>query len=87
MFSVVAYFLFSATLNVLTGIDICIPCIWKTLFDIHCPGCGLTKAFMCILELDFKKALESNWLIFIILPSGGYYLLQDFYKHKRKKYA
>jgi hypothetical protein len=87
MFSVGTYFVFSATLNVLTGIDICIPCIWKKLFDFHCPGCGLTKAFMCILELDFKKALESNSLIFIILPFGGYYLIQDYCEHKRKKYA
>ncbi len=84
MYCVCTYFLFSAALNTLTGIDICIPCIWKTLFGFHCPGCGLTTAFINILELDFKKAFESNWLIFIIMPFGGYYFIQDYYKHRRK---
>lgn len=84
VFSVGIYFLFSATLNALTGIDICIPCIWKTLFGFHCPGCGITRAFISLLELDFKKAIESNWLIFIIMPWGLYYLTKDFEKHRRK---
>lgn len=81
---VVTYFLFSASLNALTSIDICIPCIWKALFDFHCPGCGLTTAFISILKLDFKKAFESNWLIYIIIPFGFYYLTQDYKKHGRK---
>jgi hypothetical protein len=87
IFCVVTYFFLSATLNALTGIDLCIPCIWKTLFGFHCPGCGLTTAFISILELDFKKAFESNWLIFIIIPFGFFYFIQDFYKHRRKYYA
>jgi hypothetical protein len=81
------YFFFSTALNALTGIDLCIPCIWKNLFGFHCLGCGLTKAFISILELDFKKAFESNWLIFIIMPFGFFYFIQDYCKHKRKYYA
>lgn len=84
---VVTYFLFSASLNAFTDIDLCIPCIWKALFDFHCPGCGLTTAFISILELDFKKAFESNWLIYIIIPFGFYYVTQDYKKHRRKYYA
>lgn len=84
---VVTYFLFSASLNALTDIDLCIPCIWKALFGFHCPGCGLTTAFISILELDFKKAFESNWLIYIIIPFGFYYVTQDYKKHRRKYYA
>lgn len=83
MFTIAVYFVFSAVLKVLTGIDICIPCIWKTLFDVHCFGCGLTTAFVSLLELDIKKAFESNWLIFIIIPSGFYYLIQEFKKHRK----
>jgi len=87
VFSIAVYFIFSASLNALTGIDICIPCVWKTLFGYHCPGCGLTTAFIGLLELDFKKAFESNWVIFIIVPLGFYYLIQDYDKHRRKYYA
>jgi uncharacterized membrane protein len=87
MFSLGVYFVFSAALNALTGIDICIPCIWKTIFGFHCPGCGLTTAFINLLELNVKKAFESNRLIFIILPFGLYYLIQDYKKYKRKYYT
>ena len=81
------YFFFSTTLYALKGIDLCIPCIWKILYGFHCPGCGLTRAFISLLELDFKKAFESNWLIFIIMPFGFFYFTQDYYKHRRKYYA
>ena len=78
------YFLLSAVLNSVTEIDICIPCIWKSIFGFNCPGCGLTASFISILELNFKKALESNWLIFVILPFVLYYLKKDFVKFTRQ---
>ncbi len=87
MFSVGIYFLFSTLLNVLTGINICIPCIWKTVFNISCPGCGLTTAFMDLLKLDIRHAFKMNWLIFVILPFGLYYLIKDFKRFKKKYYC
>ena len=78
------YFLFSTILKSTSGIDICIPCIWKTFLGFNCPGCGLTKAFISLIELDVKKAFENNWLIFIIMPLGSYYLIHDYYKYTRK---
>ena len=78
------YLLFSTVLKAVTDIDICIPCIWKSLFNLHCPGCGLTTAFISILKLNFKNAFEANWLIFIIVPLGIYYIIQDFIKFRRK---
>lgn len=84
---VVIYLVFSAVLNALTNIDFCIPCIWKTVFGFNCPGCGLTTASIYLLKLDIKKAFESNWLIFIIIPFGLYYLAQDYKKHKQKYYV
>ena len=78
------YLLFSTVLKAITDIDICIPCLWKSLFNLHCPGCGLTTAFISILKLNFKNAYETNWLIFIIIPVGIYYIIQDFIKFRRK---
>lgn len=72
------YFLFSSILKATLDIDICIPCIWKSLFNTSCPGCGLTTAFISIIELDFKNAFETNWLIYLILPIGIYYIIKDF---------
>jgi len=78
------YFLFSTVLISISGIDICIPCLWKSIFGVQCPGCGLTTAFISLIELNFKNAYETNWLIFIIVPFGIYYLIQNYFKFKRK---
>ena len=78
------YILLSTVLKSIAGIDICIPCIWKSIFGVQCPGCGLTTAFISLIELDYRKAFESNWLIYIITPYGFYYLTQDYIKFSRK---
>ena len=78
------YILLSTVLKSIAGIDICIPCIWKSIFGVQCPGCGLTTAFISLIELDYRKAFESNWLIYIITPFGFYYLTQDYIKFSRK---
>lgn len=31
-------------------------CIWKKLFKTICPGCGFTRALICVSRLDFQKA-------------------------------
>ncbi|MEY4603357.1 MAG: hypothetical protein RIT43_649 [Bacteroidota bacterium] len=80
---VVAYFLFSSILKATSEIDICIPCLWKTMFGFECPGCGLTTAFISLLELNFKKAFENNWLIFVVVPFGLCYLTFDYLKFKK----
>lgn len=79
-----SYFFMSAILNALTGIDFCIPCLWKTIFGFNCSSCGLTTALICIMKLDFLGAFESNWMIFILIPSGVYYFTNDFIRFKRK---
>ena len=79
------YFIGSTIIKSLTNVDICIPCIWKTLFGIHCPGCGLTRAFIHLLNFDLSKAFHSNWLIFLVLPIGLIYIGRDFYKFYKKQ--
>ncbi len=79
---VISFFLFSTTLKATACVDICIPCLWKLLFEVHCLGCGLTTAFIGLIELDLNKAFESNWLIFIIVPFVIYYMTLDYIKFK-----
>ena len=78
------YILFSSILKAVSDIDICIPCIWKSIFGIHCPGCGLTTAFISLIELNFKNAFETNWLVFIIVPTSIYYMTQNYIKFQRE---
>jgi len=37
-------------------------CIFKNLFGICCPGCGLTRSFRSIIQLDFYSAFNYNIL-------------------------
>lgn len=41
-------------------------CISKLLIGIPCPGCGITRAFLCLIKLDIKGAIYYNPLIFIV---------------------
>lgn len=54
--------IFFCVLYVITKIFNISLCLVKNLFGISCFGCGLTRGFICILELDFKKAIEYNVL-------------------------
>ena len=45
-----------------------IPCIVHKLTGFYCPGCGITRMFLYLFELDFKSAFLSNQLVFILLP-------------------
>jgi len=80
----VLYFAFSIGLKIFLSIDILIPCLWKTLFHFHCPGCGLTSAFIEILKLNFTKAFNTNPLIFVVLPIGIYCFINHFKKFLSK---
>jgi hypothetical protein len=71
------YMIFSVLLYAATDIDICIPCLWTTLFGYHCPGCGLTTASINIVKLDFVGAWEANPLAFLILPAGLFFVYRD----------
>ena len=82
---IILYFLLSILLKMHGIVDITIPCIFSYVFDIHCPGCGLTRSFIEILQLNFKKSLEYNILTLPIGVSMIYYIVRDFIdfiKHK-----
>lgn len=47
---------------------ISIPCLFHCTTGLYCPGCGTTRLFMNLLNLDFDAAYKSNRLVFILLP-------------------
>ena len=68
--------------------NIGIPCVFKTITGYNCPGCGLTRAVGEIINFDFKKALEYNSSVFIVLPLLIYYFSNSIYSwlfDKKKK--
>lgn len=65
-------------------IDVCIPCLWTTIFHVHCPGCGLTTATMSILKLNFAGAWEANPLVFVVVPAIIFYAAIDFLQFRKR---
>jgi hypothetical protein len=80
----VLYMFISILLFNLLAVDIFIPCIWKKIFKTECYGCGLTRAFVALVNLNFKAAYQSNRLIFIVLPLISYLIINDFYNYLKK---
>jgi len=77
------YFLVSAGLKSFTVVDICLPCLWKAIFGVSCPGCGLTSAFIQLVRLNPIGAWQANPLIFIVLPAGLYFITRDFLRFQK----
>ena len=43
-------------------------CLIKNIFGIECYGCGITRAIISGVQLDFTKAIEYNKMAIIFLP-------------------
>ena len=51
-------------------------CLFKRVFKIPCPGCGLTRGFFSILRLDFHEAADHNILsVPLFFSIAGYCFL------------
>lgn len=65
---------------------ISIPCLFHTFFKIPCPGCGMTRAFKCILSFDIAGAFSYNILsifLFILLICILISLVYDIIKNEK----
>jgi hypothetical protein len=56
------YYLFGK----ITGLYI--PCVFLKVTGLYCPGCGVTRMFIALLEGDFYRAFRSNEVVFLLLP-------------------
>jgi len=50
----------------ITGIGI--PCVFRLLTGLKCPGCGITTMLMSLATGDIRAAYEANRFLLITLP-------------------
>lgn len=43
-------------------------CLFRNLAGFECPGCGMTRAILCILHGDFAKAWHFNRAVVVVFP-------------------
>ena len=68
------------------GFNIWLPsCPFDKFFRVECFGCGLNHAAVSLLQLQWRSAFESNYLIFIFLPVMAYMAGNDFFKYHQKQ--
>lgn len=69
----VSYYL----INKYTGLYI--PCIFRIITGLKCPGCGITHVLFSLINFDIKNAFISNPLVFIYLPFIVIYYIYNCY--------
>ena len=68
------------------GVKVWLPsCPFTTYLGVECMGCGINRATISVLQLNFKQAWEYNPLIFIYIPSIGFWISYDFYKYSKQQ--
>ena len=53
---------------VMIRINFYLPCPFRSLTGYLCPGCGATRMFLNLFQLDFIEAFKSNGMLLISLP-------------------
>lgn len=48
-----------------------IPCLFYVLTGLYCPGCGVTRMSVALLQLDFERAFHYHPVLLCSLPLLG----------------
>ena len=55
-------------------------CIYKRITGKECFNCGMTRAFLSILHLNFEDAIKYNWKVIIVFPYTVIIYIYSWYK-------
>lgn len=50
-----------------------LPCVFRLLTGLQCPGCGITHCFLCLLRGDPAGAFRANAFVLCLLPAAVLY--------------
>ena len=61
-------------------------CPIKKITGLYCPGCGITRMLLSILQFDFYQAFRYNPLLFICLPFFIFFVIESILTKKEPVY-
>lgn len=67
----------------MTGL--CIPCIFRLITGLKCPGCGITTMIMRLSMLNFRGAFIANPFLFITAPFLAFELIYAYIKKEKSE--
>lgn len=56
-------------------------CIYKRIVGKECFNCGMTRAFLSVLHLNFNDAIRYNWKVIIVFPYTIIIYVYSWYKY------
>lgn len=62
-----------------------IPCLWRLIFGVECPGCGLSRAAALLFRGHVHSAVEMNWLILPVVVIAIYCFTKSIVNHHRMR--
>ena len=63
----------------ITGISV--PCLFREITGLKCPGCGITTFFMNMFRGDIKTAISANPSLVLVLPLLGAVLVSVYVRN------
>lgn len=62
-------------------------CPIRKFTGIPCPACGMSRALICFLKLDFKSSLHFHPMLIFIIPAIILAYAQEFYPRLKNKFV
>lgn len=73
---------FSQTMSAFHLEEYMLPCFTKKFLGVDCPGCGLQRSIVYLLQGDFAAAFEMYPAIYTIIPLFSMLLADSFFHIK-----
>lgn len=56
-----------------------LPCPIREITRFYCPGCGISRCILELMQFHFYEAFRYNPLVFILLPVIAFYFFYQIY--------
>lgn len=63
-----------------------IPCVFHLVTGLYCPGCGVTRMSIALIEGDVIRAFQNNGAVLILMPFFIFEFFWYFYNYVQGKH-